>query len=242
MTSTDRLPTLPPVSSGASIAPPMNRRAFVTGLGTALAAPLVADAQQTAKVSRVGWFYPGPRNAPMADAFYAGLREQGFVIGRDVIFEERITGGTPEQLLTAARELVARPVDVLLSGGTAASLAAKKATSTIPVVFYMVSDPIILGFVASLHRPGGNMTGITFYASSETPAKNVQLFKEAVPKLSRIAVLHAQDDAANPPQLESIKHAATLLDISFDILSFRRPDELEAAFTRMRASRGLRGS
>jgi len=214
----------------------MDRRAFIAAVtGGLLAASLAAEAQKAAKVSRVGWFYPAPPAEPLRDAFYSGLREQGFVSGRDVVVEERPTGETPEQLLTTARELVARPVDVLVSGGTSASLAAKKATSSIPVVFYAVPDPIILGLVESLHHPGGNMTGIAIVAGSDITAKNVELLKEAVPKLSRVAVLYTEENLT--VTLESIKHATTLLDISVDMVSFRRPDELEAAFTRMRKQR-----
>ena len=214
----------------------MDRRAFLGTLaGGLLAAPLAAEAQKAAKVSRVGWFYVAPPAEPLRDAFYSGLREQGFVSGRDVVVEERPTGETPEQLLTTARELVALPVDVLVSGGGFASLAAKKATSSIPVVFYSVGDPIILGLVASLHHPGGNMTGIAIVAGSDITAKNVELLKEAVPKLSRVAVLYTEENLT--VTLESIKHTATLLNISVDMVSFRRPDELEAAFTRMRKQR-----
>src|SRR5690242_6847244 len=189
----------------------MDRRVFLSTLwGGLLAAPLAVEAQHTAKVLRVGYLgVAGP--AVGIDAFYAGLREQGYVVGRDVLVEERYTDGTPERLLTAARELVALPVDVLVSAGTAPSLAAKKATSTTPIAFYAVPDPISVGFVASLDRPGGNMTGITAEAGSEMAGKRVQLLKEAVPQLSRVAVLHAQDEVNVPPQLEQIKHAATLL-------------------------------
>jgi len=215
----------------------MDRRVFLSTLcGGLLAAPLAVEAQHTAKVLRVGYLgVAGPGVATDAtDAFYAGLREQGYVIGRDVLVEERYTDGTPERFLTAARELVALPVDVLVSAGTAPSLAAKKATSTTPIVFYAVPDPISVGFVAGLDRPGGNMTGITAEAGSEMAGKRVQLLKEAVPQLSRVAVLHAQDEVNVPPQLEQIKHAATLLGITVHILSFRGPNELEAVFTRMR--------
>jgi putative ABC transport system substrate-binding protein len=214
----------------------MNRRSFIGTLaGGLLAAPLAVEAQHTAKVLRVGYLgVAGPGPGVATDAFYAGLREQGYVIGRDVLVEERYTDGTPERFLTAARELVALPVDVLVSAGTAPSLAAKKATSTTPIVFYAVPDPISVGFVAGLDRPGGNMTGITAEAGSEMAGKRVQLLKEAVPQLSRVAVLHAQDEVNVPPQLEQIKHAATLLGITVHILSFRGPNELEAVFTRMR--------
>ena len=119
----------------------MDRRRFLlTSLAGALAAPHAAEAQKVAKVSRVGYLNPAGsagsgRDAPITEAFYAGLREQGYIIGRDLFVEERYADGTPEQFLTAARELVALPVDVLVSGGTAASLAAKKATSTTPIVW-----------------------------------------------------------------------------------------------------------
>src|SRR5262249_91917 len=112
----------------------------------------LAEAQLASRVTRVGYLTPGQRVDPILDAFYSGLREQGRVIGRDIVVEERFTDGTPEQLLAGARELVALPVDVLVSAGTAASFAAKKATSSIPVVFTSVPDPIVVGFVASLGR------------------------------------------------------------------------------------------
>ena len=113
----------------------MERRTFIAGItGSLLAAPLVTEAQQ-AKVYRVGFFTGGARAADIMNGFYAGLRERGYVPGRDIVVDERFTDASPEQLLAAARELVALPVDVLVALGTVPAVAAKKATTTIPIVF-----------------------------------------------------------------------------------------------------------
>jgi ABC-type uncharacterized transport system substrate-binding protein len=168
------------------------------------------------------------------DGFYAGLRERGYVVGRDIVVDERLTGASLQQLLVAARELVALPVDVLVALGTVPAVAAKKATTTIPIVFASVPDPIVVGFVASLRRPGGNMTGVTFDAASETPAKRLQLLKEAVPNLSRVTVLHPHGDPLVGPQLETIKEAAPSLGIRVTVVSFQGTDELESTFSQIR--------
>jgi putative ABC transport system substrate-binding protein len=212
----------------------MNRRTFLfVTAGGLLAAPLAAAAQH-GKVYRVGFFTGGARVADIMDGFYAGLRDRGYVVGRDLVVEERFPDVSPEQLLAVARELVALPVDVLVALGTVPAVAAKKATTTIPIVFASVPDPIVVGFVASLRQPGGNMTGVTFDAASETPAKRLQLLKEAVPSLSRVTVLHPHGDPLVGPQLETIKEAAPSLGIRLNVVSFQGADELEATFSTIR--------
>jgi putative ABC transport system substrate-binding protein len=216
----------------------MERRTFIAGMtDSLLTAPLIAEAQQ-AKVYRVGFFTGGARAADIMNGFYAGLRERGYVAGRDIVVDERFTDASPEQLLTAARELVALPVDVLVALGTVPAVAAKKATNTIPIVFASVPDPIVVGFVASLRRPGSNMTGVTFDAASETPAERLQLLKEVVPNLSRVTVLHPHGDPLVGPQLETIKEAAPSLSIRLNIVSFQGPDDLESTFSHIRTQGG----
>ncbi len=159
----------------------MNRRAFVVGLGAVLAAPLANEAQPTTKVYRVGFlvFFPVPDH----DALLTGLREAGYVEGQNVSVERRNADGHGERLSELAADLVRLKVDVIVAQADAGARAARNATSTIPVVFVTLGDPVDLGLVSSLARPGGNLTGLSL-AGSEMGGKYLQILKEAVPKLS----------------------------------------------------------
>jgi len=213
----------------------VNRRTFLSTLGlVALTAPPAAEAQGAKQTRRIGVFYGAERIAAISDSFAARLAEMGFVNGRNIVIEERPTGPTADALLAVAKELVALPVDVLVSWGAVGSAAAKTATRTIPVVFLSVPDPVAIGLVGSLVRPGGNLTGVTFDAASETAAKRLQLLKEAIPHLSRVAVLHARHDPNVLPQLESIQRAAPGLSVHVDVVAFQRPDDLDPVFVRLR--------
>src|SRR5262249_49922316 len=157
-----------------------------------------------------------------------------FVNGRNIQIEERPAAPTPADMLTVAKELLALPVDILVSWGTLASTAAKTATDTIPVVFLSVSDPVTSGLVASLAHPGGNMTGVTFDAAAETSAKRLQLLTEAMPRISRVGVLHAKDDRNVPAQIESIKRVIPSLGLRLVIAAFQQPQELDSVFLSFR--------
>src|SRR6266566_8681677 len=161
---------------------------LVLALGLTLA-PLAAEAQEAAKIARIGWltFNVAP-NPHLREAFRQGLRDLGYVEGRNLVNEYRDAEGKPDRLPALAAELVALKVDVIVAGGTLQALAAKQATRTIPIVFAAAGDPITDGLVTSLARPGGNVTGV----SSLTPdlvGKCLELLKQAVPGVSRVAIL-----------------------------------------------------
>jgi putative ABC transport system substrate-binding protein len=166
----------------------MNRRAFVTGLGVVLTAPRASEAQQAGKVYRVGYLGVAPATAstmPLWDAFVHGLREHGYVEGRNLVLHQRYSGGQDTRF---AAELVRLNVDVIVVSTTQGALAAKQVTTTIPIVTIVVGDPVGSGLVTSLARPGGNVTGVTTQAT-DWAAKQVQLLQEVAPGIKRVGVL-----------------------------------------------------
>ena len=169
----------------------MNRRRFVALIGGALAAP-VLRAQQPGKIYRVGFL--GVTSRPLAarlyGAFEQGLRDQGYTIGKDLVVEYRLADGKIERLPDLARELVAANVDVIVVGTNPNIVAAKAATQRIPIVFAVGTDVIGQGFVKSLARPGGNITGLTWDVGGGTISKSIELLKEIAPRISRLAVLY----------------------------------------------------
>ena len=146
----------------------MDRREFIgTVAGGLLASPLAAEAQQAAKIARIGWLSINRATSPhLTEAFLQGLRDLGYVEGRNVVIEYRDAGGKPERFPALAAELVALKVDVIVAPSTPQALAAKQATKTIPIVFIGTADPVGSGLVTSLARPGGNVTGMSFLARS----------------------------------------------------------------------------
>ena len=180
----------------------MDRRAFIGTLtGGLLAAPLAAEAQQAAKVARIGYltFNLAAANLHMREAFHQGLRDLGYVEGRNLLIEYRDAKGKPEQFPALAAELVALKVDVIVAvGGTLAALAAKQATTTLPIVFTASGDPVQEGLVASLARPGGNVTGLSI-VTWELVGKSLELLKQAVPGLSTVAFLLKPEPCRRAP-------------------------------------------
>jgi ABC-type uncharacterized transport system substrate-binding protein len=169
-----------------------------------LAAPLAtAAAQPPEKVPRVGFLGPRTRsdNAGFVDAFLQGLRELGWVEGKTIVIEYRWAEGRSERLPDLAAELVRLKVDVILAGSNAVAVAAKNVTRTIPIVMATGGDPVGLGLVASLARPGGNVTGSSYGVGMEVVGKGLELLKETVPKVRRVAVL---SNPANPSQALAI--------------------------------------
>src|SRR5712692_5133480 len=157
--------------------------------GGLLAAPLAAEAQQAGKVPRIGFLALNrAANPHLPEAFRQGLRDLGYVEGRNVVIEYRDAEGNLERLPALAAELVALKVDVIVVGGRLHALAAKQATRTLPIVFAAVADPVGSGLVTSLARPGGNVTGLSNLAP-DLVGKCLELLKEAVPGVSRVAVL-----------------------------------------------------
>jgi putative ABC transport system substrate-binding protein len=216
----------------------MRRREFITLVGgSAVAWPLAARAQQSAKVPRVGFlFYGSPGPAPEVDAFRQGLRELGYIEGQNITVEYRFAGGRVEQLPELAAELVRLKLDVIVTPTTAASVAAKQATSTIPIVIAGVADAIGAGLVADFARPGGNITGLTSI-SAELGGKRLELLKGVVPNASRVAVLHSPVDQSNVLVLKELQKAAPALGLTLQPLEVREPGEFEGAFVAMTRER-----
>src|SRR5262249_47184405 len=218
------------VTSSGSNNRVMNRRAFVTGLGALLAAPFGAEAQQA---RRIGYLVLDlTEGVPCREAFRQGLRDLGYVDGRNVAIEYRDAGGKPERLAARAAELVALNVDVIVAPGTLASLAAKRATATIPVVVPTIGDPVADGLVKSLARPGGNVTGLS-NLSPELIGKCMQLLKEAVPGTTRVAVLTHTGSATAKTDREYTTQARASgrsLGFAVQLVDARRPMDFDSAF------------
>src|SRR3979409_2019537 len=186
----------------------ITRRAFVGTLaGGLLAAPLAAEAQQAAKVPRIGYLGPTlAANPHMIEAFLQGLHDLGYVEGRNVVIEYRSAEGKLERYPALVAELVALKRDVTFVPGTSAAIAAKQATRTLPIVFAGASDPVADGLVTSLARPGGNVTGLSSF-SPELVGKRLELLKQAVPGVSRVAVLWQPGAVPELPEKDVLKAA-----------------------------------
>jgi putative ABC transport system substrate-binding protein len=207
----------------------MRRRQFITLLASvATALPLSARTQQLAKVPRIGII----DDSPIWNAFRHGLRDLGYVEGQNIAFEYRYAGGLPDRLAWVAVELVRRPVDLIATFGTPPTLAAKQATTTIPIVMIGVGDPVGAGLVSSLARPGGNITGNTILGR-EVAGKRLQLLKEVIPSLSRVAFLWNPDNASHPAQLAELRAAVETLAIQLLPVPARTSDEFDSAFAAM---------
>jgi len=188
-----------------------------------------AEAQQPAKVPTIGFMRGGSPTAPEVDAFRQGLRELGYVEGKNIIIDFRNTEGKTDRFASVAAELVRLKVDIIVAaGGSAVVLAAKPATDTIPIVMTNPGDPVAIGVVASLARPGGNVTGLTS-SSTELSGKLVELLKEAVPKLTRVAVLWSPAEPGNARNFKETEVAAQSLRLKLLSLGVRTPDELDNA-------------
>jgi putative ABC transport system substrate-binding protein len=207
----------------------MRRREFITFLGGAAAMPIAARAQQTGKVPRIG--YLAPRGVlPREEAFRQRLRELGYVEGKNIVIEYRHAEGKFDRLPALAEELVRLEVDVIVTVVTQASLAAKHATKTIPIVIVAVSDPLGTGLITSLARPGGNITG-TSAMNSEVVGKSLELLKETVPTVSRVGVIWNPENAIFQAQmLRETQLAAGRLGVELRIVAVRNLEEFGPAF------------
>ena len=218
----------------------MDRRGFIrTVAGGLLTAPLAAQAQQLGKPYRIGMLERTSTvvNAANVNAFRQGLRERGYVEGERFLIEYRSADGRDEQFPILAAELVQLKVNLILTRGTPAALAARNATAAIPVVFTGVGDPVGQGIVASLARPGRNITGLSA-AVTEIFPKRVQLIRELVPKAARIAALFNMSNPALPSQWREVERAARSLGAEAHLLDVRKAEDLVPAFdaaTRQRA-------
>jgi putative ABC transport system substrate-binding protein len=211
----------------------VDRRAFIASSLSLFAAPLAARAQQLDRVWRLGLLLPYIESDSQAQArvsaFRAALQERGWTDGRNVRFEFRYTEGQPDRLPALAADLVQRPVDVILTAGTESTDAARRATKTIPIVMAAVGDPIAAGFIASLAKPGGNVTGASLLAT-ELTAKRLQLLKDTLPALTRVAVLWSAANASVIQKLKQIQAAAPLFGVQLHAFELRAPGDLEKGF------------
>ena len=218
----------------------MRRREFITVVGAAAAAaawPLAARAQQTAKIPRVGFlFYGSPGPSPEVDAFRQGLRELGYIEGQNIAVEYRFASGRVEQLPELAAELVRLKLDVIVTPTTPASVAAKQATNTIPIIIAGIADAVGAGLIDNLARPGGNVTGLTS-VSAELGGKRLELLKGIVPKASRVSVLYNSADQSNVLVLRELQEAAPALGLMLQPRDVREPAAFEGAFAMMTRER-----
>ncbi len=203
-----------------------------------LAAPLFAEAQEPANIPRIGYLDANPLSGDTArmEAFQQGLRELGYVEGKNVVIELRSAEGKRDRLPTLAAELVHLKVDVIVTAGASTTRAAMKATTTIPIVMAQDSDPVGKGVVASLARPGGNITGLSTLAP-EISGKQLELLKEILPKLSRVAVLGTSTRPGNAQALREVKLAAGAFKVELRYLDVLDPKKIETAFGAARKER-----
>jgi putative tryptophan/tyrosine transport system substrate-binding protein len=214
----------------------MDRRAFLAGSLAILAAPLEGDAQQSAKIPRVGLLRPGAPPDPYVEAFQRRLRDLGYVERQTIVFEYRWAEGKSARLPSLAAELVQLKVDVIVTQGEEAARAVKQATSTIPIVMATSGDPVGAGLVASLARPGGNLTGLSA-VTPEIVGKQLQLLKEAAPKVSRVAILSVPGNLAMAHSVKEAQGAAHMLGLTLQPRNVRAPEQLGLAFDAMTRDR-----
>jgi putative ABC transport system substrate-binding protein len=212
----------------------VNRRAFATGLGAVLAAPLAAEAQQSSKLYRVGLLIGASQAfvAPYIEIFRQALRALGYVEGQNIAFESRYADGHYDRLRALAAELIQLKVDLLVTEGTPPTRAATQATKTIPIVMTVTGDPVVAGLVTNLARPGGNLTGASFFLP-ELGAKRLQLLKETIPRLSRVAVVWNQRNAVHGPTVKSIERTAKTLGIGVEHVTIQAPADVDDALVQI---------
>ncbi len=209
---------------------------FAVGL---LAAPMATDAQQPAKVPRIGFLEAGSPsvNRHFANAFRQGLHDLGYVEGQNIIIEERWAEGKTERFPDLLGELIRLKVDVIVQASSPGALAAKRATATIPIVFVGVSDPVATGLVAGLARPGGNITGLSLAFSEGFAGKWVELIKEMVPRGSRFALLWNPDGGGIGASVKETQIAAAALGVRLRSFEVRDQNQLDGAFAAMTGRR-----
>jgi len=213
----------------------MDRRAFIGRVaGGVLAAPLAAFAQQAGKIARIGFLGATSASgyAKQLDGFRLGLRDFGYMEGKNIVLEYRWAEGNYAQLAELAAELVHSKVDVIVTHGTPGTRAAKGATTTIPIVMAISGDAVATGLVVSLPRPGGNITGSTFFGP-ELSAKQIELLKEILPRITRVAVLVNPDNPVIGPMSKAMEITTKSLNLGLQQFAVRGPNEFENAFSAM---------
>ena len=215
----------------------MDRRAFLGTLaGSLLAAPLVAEGQPTAKAYRVGILATYPVGPFFRDPFMAALHDLGYVEGQNLALEIRSANNVPERVPALAVELVRLNVDVIVTGGDSEVAAAQQATRTIPIVMAPSGDPVRAGYVASLARPGGNTTGVSFL-SSAVHAKLLEVLKETLPRMARVAVLWNSASSTKAFDFDETQRAAQALRLTVFSIEVQATSDLESAFTAIMRAR-----
>ena len=215
----------------------MDRRTFLGACASGLAlGPAVADAQSAAKVHRVGFLLGATAESVVSlyNSLNEGLRDRGYIEGRNLILEARYGGGRMERLPDLAAELVRLPVEVIVTGTRIHVAAVRSVTKTVPTVMVFTSDPVGAGFVDSLGHPGGNVTGLSADASPELWAKYLALLKEAAPRLSRVGAL---GQVAAKTGFGELEVASRQLGIALEIADLKEPDDVSGAFAAMAAKR-----
>ena len=218
----------------------VTRRTFVGTLaGSLLAAALAAEAQQSGRVYRIGTLTvsPADRASHFIKAFEERLRDLGYVKGSNVVYEHRFADGRTERLPELAKQFVALSVDVIIAGNNASIAAARHATSTIPIVMTYGVDPVGVGFVASLARPGGNITGLTADVTADTWGKHLELVKEVVPRVSHVAILWNPDFPGMPSAWQATVNAAATLGVRLQSVEVRRLEDFDPGFTAIASQR-----
>jgi putative ABC transport system substrate-binding protein len=213
----------------------MRRREFITLLGGAAAWPVAARAQQAGKIARVGFLgaaVESGRVAKNVERFRMGLRELGYVEGANIVIDYRWAQDNYGLLPELAGELARSNPDVIVTHGTPGGLAAKRATATIPIVVANIGDPIAAGVVASLARPGGNITGLSFF-SPQLDAKRIELLKELMPQLTRVAALLNASNPISGPVVQAMETTARSLRLELGQFPVQSPTELEKTFEQM---------
>ncbi len=211
----------------------IDRRGFISGLaGAAVLSPVAVYAQTPAKARRIGVLMTTTplAAAHLVAAFADGMKELGHVEGKNVVIEYRWAEGRPERFAEMAADLVRHKVDVIVASSQAPALAAKRATTTIPIVMVNATDPVEAGLIASLARPGGNVTGLSQQLTPEIRAKQLQLLKEALPRVARVTVLRSP---ATTVGLREYEAAGQALEVRVQFVEVRSRDDLGRAFTAM---------
>jgi putative ABC transport system substrate-binding protein len=215
----------------------MQRREFITFIGSTVAWPLAAHAQQPA-MPVIGVLSVGPRIPDIEAAFERGLAERGYAVGRNVTIERRWAQGNYDKLPELAQELVRLNPALIRVGGNAVALAARRATSTIPIVFNIASDPVKLGLAKSFAHPGGNATGISMMTATLT-LKRLELIRELLPQNATVGFLVNPDDQ---DLLMEIEDVARSTGQSLEVAKARSPDDLEPAFMQLVSAKSRRGT
>ena len=217
----------------------ITRRRVVVALGAGALAPLFSIAQEPArKMARIGYLTLGLPSSERGwlDAFRQGLRDSGYAEGQNIVIESRYAMGQVDKLSALADELVRGKVEVLVTGGEAAALAAQKATRDVPIVFTTLADPVAIGLVASLAKPGANITGMSDM-HSDLVSKRLQLLKDILPGATRFGVIFNPANPAHPFQVKDCQAAARDLRVTIMLMAIRKPEDIKPVFVAIQKER-----